>query len=400
MICQCGRAYPKAKVFPVHCPCGFKLHRDQGPNPFAGDVGFLVPVYMPIGGTETWHRSLLPRLRSVAGFVCIHPSPVRQMEIEQQLGCAVGSGVKAAMQLVAKVKVLVVWNIGPPLKHLLSGMKCKVIAVSHGGPENAWNTQGLLDQAEYTDHIVTVSRAVAGATPPGIPVTRIPNAPDPHNVRAVNRLAKPKRKVAVVCTRFSREKRLEFLASVFRYMPDWELWLIGYRGGVGATVINETDNVKVFPATSTPGDYYAVADVALCASENEGYGLASAEALLAGLPLVSTPVGFLEDRPELATIVGHDASVEDWAAAIRAAKPKPTTGLDRIEDFVLAWQRLIDSMLPEGHRKAAVCRSNICGHYRQAEDACGVIAAMGRPGRISYLYQHPATRCVAEQPFF
>ena len=54
----------------------------------------------------------------------------------------------------------------------------------------------------------------------------------------------------------------------------------------------------------------------------------------------------------------------------------------------------------DGHRKAAICRSNACGRYDQATDTCGIITATGRPGQVGYLLGHPQIRCVADKPLF
>lgn len=51
-------------------------------------------------------------------------------------------------------------------------------------------------------------------------------------------------------------------------------------------------------------------------------------------------------------------------------------------------------------RKAAICRSDLCGHYIKEGDRCGILVARGMPGRIAYLRQHSEVACVAEPPQF
>ena len=53
-----------------------------------------------------------------------------------------------------------------------------------------------------------------------------------------------------------------------------------------------------------------------------------------------------------------------------------------------------------GKQKAAICRANCCGHYDAEHDACGILYARGKAGRVSYLLTHPETRCVADEPLF
>lgn len=406
LICVCGKRYAATKHQPIRCSCGNKIGTSKPlpitPNKFLharGNVGFIAPCYLPIGGTETWHESLLPRLRGVVGFVSLDPT-MSSGDMDA-LKCITDVGIEAAKHLAKHCGVLVVWNVGDRLSRIVEGASCKVISVSHGGPSCHWNLQGLDEQRKQTDHIACVSTAAAADAPAGIPVTVIPNAPDPNRIKPSQILQKPARKLAISISRFSPEKRLQFLADLFtNYLPDWELWLIGAKQGIGGVSIEESDNVRVFPATQSPGDYYAVADVFVQATSNEGYGLSAAEALLAGLPVVSHPVGLFADRPQLATIVEHDGTEQHWVQAIRAAQPKPINDLDNIDDWVQQWQSMIDSMLPEGYRKACICRSNACGRYNSTNDTCDIITATGRPGQVGYLISHPQVHCVADEPLF
>ena len=47
----------------------------------------------------------------------------------------------------------------------------------------------------------------------------------------------------------------------------------------------------------------------------------------------------------------------------------------------------------EADRKAAICRSNACGHYDPQADACGVLVALGKAGAVRWLYSHPKAGC-------
>lgn len=68
-------------------------------------------------------------------------------------------------------------------------------------------------------------------------------------------------------------------------------------------------------------------------------------------------------------------------------------------------RRLIANTLPivevtEADLKIAICRSNVCGHYDAEHDACGILRASGKAGKVVYLLSHPETRCVDEPPRF
>jgi glycosyltransferase involved in cell wall biosynthesis len=63
-------------------------------------------------------------------------------------------------------------------------------------------------------------------------------------------------------------------------------------------------------------DLFAASDLFVSTSRTEGFGISMAEAMLAGVPVIGTPVGILEDSPELARIVPVEADAREWAKAI------------------------------------------------------------------------------------
>jgi len=54
----------------------------------------------------------------------------------------------------------------------------------------------------------------------------------------------------------------------------------------------------------------------------------------------------------------------------------------------------------KGQANAAICRSNVCGHYDAERDACGILMSRGKAGRVVYLLTHPETSCVDDPPRF
>lgn len=54
----------------------------------------------------------------------------------------------------------------------------------------------------------------------------------------------------------------------------------------------------------------------------------------------------------------------------------------------------------EAERKMAICRTNQCGMYDRDGDACRILTAKGKAGRISYLRIAPSTACVNVPPLF
>lgn len=88
----------------------------------------------------------------------------------------------------------------------------------------------------------------------------------------------------------------------------------------------------------------------------------TAEALLAGVPVMSKPVGLLESAPHLARIVSRDAGAAEWAAAIKEDFATPQWRVDRAAEaqrvmqiehsigrFALSWRKLVNNVAQSSH---------------------------------------------------
>jgi glycosyltransferase involved in cell wall biosynthesis len=113
--------------------------------------------------------------------------------------------------------------------------------------------------------------------------------------------------------RFSGEKRVRSIARAAELLPDgWRLVLVGR----GADVPPTSARVTILPPVEHVGDVWRACDVAVIASDAEGYCLAAVEALAAGKPLASTRVGVVETMPAGVSIIPQPAEPEAIAAAI------------------------------------------------------------------------------------
>jgi hypothetical protein len=74
--------------------------------------------------------------------------------------------------------------------------------------------------------------------------------------------------------------------------------------------------IKFVGARSDVGDVLGTFDALCMPSDSEACSLAAAEAWLAGVPLISTPVGLLEDHPGLARLIARGPTGADLARAI------------------------------------------------------------------------------------
>jgi len=98
-------------------------------------------------------------------------------------------------------------------------------------------------------------------------------------------------------------------------LTGWRLVLVGR----GADIPPPSDRVTILPPVEHVGDVWRACDVAVIASDAEGYCLAAVEALAAGKPLASTRVGVVETMPAGVSIIPQPAEPGAIADAILEA---------------------------------------------------------------------------------
>jgi glycosyltransferase involved in cell wall biosynthesis len=305
-------------------------------------VGFLAVDFMRIGGTETFHATLIPRVENVIGFA------VQNMIFgdTDALGVPAYHGRDAIRSLCAESDVIVSWLVNPRDY----GFTGKVIMVHHGSPLDEWQARSCF----VGDEIVCVSEATAnhlrGMTDK--PVHYIPNAVDPDRIIARNAIDLPAKKLCVWIHRFAVDKRPELAIEIANYLPaDWQMVMAG-----GGMALQGSERVTILPPQH-PGDLLTRASCFLSTSKFDGFGLSVAEAIAGGVPVVSSPAG-IATEPGLATIVDHDAEPQEWAAAIVAAAQKvdrPQLPAEyQLDRHVEAWARVCSSSvaMPADERTA------------------------------------------------
>ena len=269
-------------------------------------VGFVAIDYMRIGGTETFHATLISRLPNVIGFA------VQNMIFgdTEPLGVPAYHGSDAMRSLSAESDVIVSWLVNPRQY----GFTGKLIMAHHGSPMDEWQTRSCV----VGDEIVCVSEATADhlRTLTTKPVHYIPNAVDPARIVARSTIDLPGKKLCVWIHRFAPDKRPELAIQIANYLPsDWHMVLAG-----GGMALNASERVTILPPVH-PGDLLTRASCFLSTSKFDGFGLSVAEAICAGVPVVSSAVG-IATHPGLATIIAHNAEPYEWAEAIVAASEK------------------------------------------------------------------------------
>ena len=170
--------------------------------------------------------------------------------------------------------------------------------------------------------------------------------------------------VGTVCERKGQHTFVEAAGIVARTRRDFVVSLVGTRPGltylsyVGhlARARGVADLVELVPETPAVAAHLRAADVFVCASHVEAYSLAVLEAMAAGLPVVSTPCGGLDEQvtwgrnalkfgfDDAAGLAGHMLTLladpgrrADLAAESRAGfelLPGPAAVLDEYERLI------------------------------------------------------------------
>ncbi len=227
----------------------------------------------------------------------------------EALGVPSAWGESSINSLVSQSDVIVSWAVDWRTR----ARPNHLITVHHGSPLDTGGTEWALQG----DSIVAVSPETAELlrSITNKPVTYIPNAVDPSRLKPIRpveiRWEIAGMKICLWSHRFSVDKRPQLAIEIAKHLPDdWHMVLVGHRN----EPIETNDRVTILPPQH-PGDWLSVASYFLSTSTTDGFGLSVAEAIAAGIPVVSSPVG-IASRPGSAIIVPIDASPSEWAAAI------------------------------------------------------------------------------------
>jgi glycosyltransferase involved in cell wall biosynthesis len=307
-------------------------------------VVFLADSYSTVGGTETFHRTLLPRLReriNVAAFVATrwHTGDPRPLKVPYT------TGLRGAAEAVANADVVVSWAV--PLGKLFGDRpRPRVIAVHHSDPLQHWAHDYISANLRWTDRIVCVHPGITKRFPEAV---YIPNAIDPSRIVPTDSTHSIPASAKLIFWnhRSAPEKRPLMMLDIFAGLPE-DYWLAmagagpldpAIRAAVAKLEPSFRDRVRLLGPIDSPADWLAIADVFVSLVTVEGFGLAVAEALAAGVPTISTPTGIATGR---ALTLPIDSPVEFWRTAI--CNPPPRRRFAEFSDvdaFVSAWENLI-----------------------------------------------------------
>jgi glycosyltransferase involved in cell wall biosynthesis len=292
-------------------------------------IGIVTPNLL-VGGVESWIASLAREWQRSgrAEAIVAHTGTAASADpvLVERLGrwativssaeipgvVRVQSPRLAVATVAQAVDRVIAWSVPPDLLQACSGTP--TVGVSHGCGD-WWMAAAdpyVAGWVAVHDVAAVPCPRVATVIENGVDIERCQSTLTLSQAR--ERLGLPQHRWIVgYVGRFSGEKRVRSIAKAAELLPDgWRLVMVGR----GSDIPPQSDRVTILPPVEHVGDVWRACDVAVVASDAEGYCLAAVEALAAGKPLASTRVGVVETMPAGVSIIPQPAEPEAIAAAI------------------------------------------------------------------------------------
>lgn len=293
----------------------------------SGDVGIYSVVYNAVGGTETYWKAL----NKMIGLAGMAVSSAPRSSIAD---FPVYGGTEAIEELCQSVKVLLIWGVTGKDK-ITQGPKR--VAIHHGSMRSTWANSVFKDQLKWCEDAIAINEEVAKH----YGVRYIPNVVDFEPMPK-----KPKQdedKIVLWLHRDASEKRPELARRIAKSLPE------GWRMVATMGVERADKKITAIGQTREVAKHLSHADVFLSTADQEGFGLSVAEAMLAGVPVVSSPHGLGANSDIVEQVSSTDIS--EWVAAILKAGSKAQVAKEFIEKnyspakVKLVWQEALSEWL-------------------------------------------------------
>ncbi len=323
-------------------------------------------------GVESWLRALVSHCDpAVLRFIrnVVTEDYAVDHELLQKLGipCTFGRD-EAVRDAVLESDVVLVWGNVAPEYLRPEGSKAKVVFIAHGVGD--WTKSALAACRPVVDHVVAVSRAVQEHVCEGFPTSVILNGVDQRHIACRSSASEVRRKLGFAADdfvvgfagRFSPEKNAHVLIEAFSTLgPNAKALLVGW-GPLRYQLMelcNELIPGRFAFATSREflGDYYQIMNALCMPSAEEGFGLVAAEAMLHGVPVVSTPVGVAHDlfdhrvngllatQDEFAVNLGLLQRNPEWARGLGNEGRRTALQYCLASTMAVKYQELLESLV-------------------------------------------------------
>jgi glycosyltransferase involved in cell wall biosynthesis/GT2 family glycosyltransferase len=307
--------------------------------------GVLTPTLL-LGGAERWICNLLDYTDASQidwrGVVSLERQPHSPL-MRAELNAPFLTGIEGVEKLRDECDVMVCWGVAEA-DTLFPKDSCKRIAVSHG--VGAWASH-TLQNTEAFEGLAAVSRVAISsfhfAQQPR--VKAILNCVDDRRLvgtesrdewRAARGLAKHQKIIAWV-GRLSEDKSPLAMIDALENLPGkWHGVMAGE--GYWEEYVREQANERVpgritfLGSKANIGDVLRGADYFLLATPGEGCSLAILEAAWGQTPIISTPVGWLLERPTMARLVPIYPTGDELAQAFLEDEREEDARRRRIEN--------------------------------------------------------------------
>lgn len=316
-------------------------------------VGIITPC-AGLGGAEFAISNLLvhcdPTKVRWVGIVVRQDHGLPNLIDEWGKHCKVVVGEPAIRSLAPECDVIYSWGIldlpwGFPPSRLaqLVPAEVPIITCSQGSLEYDCH-----NDPEAISHAIPV--AVSKAALRSVPKAKrdqariIYNLASPDRIKPTRPVAETRKllgisegvKVAGWLGRLSPEKGPWNFALGIAALPDGWVGLMAGGGAEWDRVAGLADRLpkgklRLIGPREDIGDLLSIFDCLVMPSQTEGASLAAAEAWLAGVPLISTRVGVLEDEPGLARLLPDNPTGRDIARAVLDDQADPEGTRARVE---------------------------------------------------------------------
>lgn len=341
-------------------------------------VAIIAPCFA-WGGTERWTFDFIRAVQDeyqvevgvIAGKQRVRPRAVNELK---RLCPVAVQRIGKFPDWLRRFDIIKTW--GPmELPNMIRGIRVPVIGCCHGG-DAGWTKRWVDLAVPYIAHWVAVSRAAL------VPLAQVPTDRTSviHNATDVSRCVPTRPKDEIRASfgfaphefvvgylgRMANEKRVPDIADAVGVLGKNYRGLLVGNGRTAKNINTYSGRIVVHPQTFAIGDVLAAMDCVVGLCDAEGFWLVGIEASVAGVPVVSTRVGVLQEIAEQHGVLWEEVpvgcSVEEIANAIkqlrssegvqeRTAKMRVIAKTFSLERFGAEWKRLLRRLITTSHTR-------------------------------------------------